>query len=70
MELDEIEISHKYRCDYKGALYFATVISKDDKYVFVTLGDIVDKDGDPGGPTEALGTLGEIRMSPEHLHPM
>jgi hypothetical protein len=70
MELDDIEIGQKYRCDYKGAQYFATVVNKDDKEFSVTLGDIVNEDGDPGDPTDALGTLGEIRVSPEHLHPM
>jgi Apea-like HEPN len=70
MELDDVEIGQKYRCDYKGAQYFATVVSKDNKDVCVTLGDIVSEDGDPGDPTEALGTLGEIRVSPAHLHPM
>jgi len=28
MELDDVEIGQKYRCDYKGAQYFATVVSK------------------------------------------
>jgi hypothetical protein len=45
MELDDVEIQ-KYRCDYKGAQYFATVVSKDSKDVCVTLGVIVNKDGD------------------------
>jgi hypothetical protein len=70
MELDDIEIGAKYRCDYKGAQYFATVASKDEKGVHVTLGDIVNDDGDPGDPTQALGTLGEIHVAPEQLHPM
>jgi hypothetical protein len=70
MELDDVEIGQKYRCEYKGAEYFATVISKGEKDVRVTLGDVVNKDGDPGDPTEALGTLGEIRVLPEHLHPI
>jgi hypothetical protein len=70
MKLDDVEIDQKYRCDYRGAQYFATVVSKDGKVVCVTLGDIVNKDGDPGDPTEALGTLGEIRVAPEHLHPI
>ncbi len=70
MELDDVEIGQKYRCDYKGAQYFATVVSKNQKDVCVTLGDIVNKDGDPGSPTEALGTLGEIRVPPAHLHPI
>jgi hypothetical protein len=30
MELDDIEVGAKCRCDYKGAQYFATVVSKDD----------------------------------------
>jgi hypothetical protein len=70
MELDDVEIGEKYRCDYKGAQYFATVAGKDDKVVRVTLGDVVNKDGDPGDPTEALGTLGEIQVPPDHLHPI
>ncbi len=70
MELDDVEIGKKYRCDYNGAQYFATVAGKDDKVVRVTLGDIVNKDGDPDDPTEALGTLGEIQVPPEHLQPI
>jgi hypothetical protein len=70
MEIDDVEIGKRYRCDYKGAQYFATVVSKDGKDVAVKLGDIVNRDGDPGDPTEALGTLGEIRVPPERLHPM
>jgi hypothetical protein len=70
MELDDIKIGQKYRCDYKGAQYFATVVSKGAKDVCVILGDIVNKDGDPGDPIEALGTLGEMRVPPEHLHLM
>jgi hypothetical protein len=31
MELDDVEIGQKYRCDYKGERYFATVVSKADK---------------------------------------
>jgi hypothetical protein len=69
MELDDIEIGKKYRCDYKGAQYFATVVGKDDKGVWVTLGDIINQDGDPGDPTEALGTLGKIQVAAGHLHP-
>jgi hypothetical protein len=70
MELDDVKIGEKYRCDYKGAQYFSTVVSKNEKDVGVKLGDIVNEDGDPGDPTEALGTLGEIRVSPAQLHPM
>src|SRR5215813_11906154 len=67
MELDDIEIGKKYRCDYKGAQYFATVVGKDDKGVWVTLGDIINQDGDPGDPTEALGTLGKIQVAAGNL---
>ena len=70
MELDNVEIGRKYRCDYKGAQYFATVVSKGGKDVCVILSDIVNKDGGPGDPTERLGTMGEIRVPPEHLHPI
>ena len=37
MELDDVEIGQKYRCDYKGAQYFATVVSKkrDDMRVLI-----------------------------------
>lgn len=69
MELDDIEIGRKYRCDYKGIQYFATVTTKSDKDVCVILGDIVNKDGDPGDPTEALGTLGEIQVLPSSFIP-
>ena len=70
MELNDIEIGQKYRCDYKGAQYFATVVSKDHNGVWVTLGDIVNEDGDPGDPTEALGTLGKIQVAAAELHPL
>jgi len=70
MELNDIEIGQKYRCDYKGAQYFATVVSNDHKGVWVTLGDIVNEDGDPGDPTEALGTLGKIQVAAAELHPL
>jgi len=70
MELDEIEIDQKYRCNYKDAQYFATVVSKDHKAVWVTLGDIVNEDGDPGDPSEALGTLGKIQVAAAQLHPL
>jgi hypothetical protein len=68
MELDEIEIDRKYRCDYKGAQYFATVVSKEHKGVWVTLRDIVNEDGDPGDPSEALGALGKIQVAAAQLH--
>jgi hypothetical protein len=60
MELHDIEVGRKYRCDHGSAQYFATVVSKKESDVCVTLGDIVNEDGDAGDPTEALGTLGEI----------
>jgi hypothetical protein len=70
MELDYIENDRKYRCDYKGAQYFATVVSKDHKGVWVTLGDIVNEHGDRGDPTEVLGTLGKIQVAAAQLHPL
>jgi hypothetical protein len=70
MELDDIGIGRKYRCDHKDAQYFATVVSKDHKGVWVTLGDIVNEDGEPGDPSEALGTLGKIQVATAQLHPL
>ena len=70
MQLNDIEVGHKYRCEYRGATYFATVVDKTDKDVSVTLGDMVNADGDPGDPTEALGTLGEVRVSADALQPL
>jgi hypothetical protein len=71
MELDNIEVGQKYRCDYEGAQYFATVVAKDDKRgARVTLGDKINKEGDPGDPTDALGALGKIWVDPKHLHSM
>jgi hypothetical protein len=69
MELDDIEIGKKYRCDYNSSQYFATLISKEDNDVCLTLGDIVNKDGDPGNPTEVLGTLGKIGSLPSIFIP-
>jgi hypothetical protein len=70
MKKDDIEVGGKYRCDYKGKQHFATVVSKGHKNVGVTLGDIINKDGDPGDPTQRLGTLGILTVSPEKLHPL
>jgi hypothetical protein len=56
MELDDTEIGRKYLCEYKGVQYFATVTTKGDKNLCVILSDVVDKDGDPSDPTQALGT--------------
>jgi hypothetical protein len=60
---DDIEIGKKYRCDYKGAQYFATVVGKDDKGVWVTLGDIINQHGDPGDPDCGGPGLRYARMS-------
>ncbi len=70
LELDDIEINGKYRCDYKGAQYFVTVTSKGDKDLCVIIGEAVNKDGDLGEPTKALAESGKIRVFPEQLHPM
>ncbi len=70
MDIDDIEPGQKYRCDYKGKQYFAVVAGKDGKNVRVNLGDIVDENGDPGDPTEALGTSGEITVTLGQLHPL
>lgn len=69
MEIDDIEIGCKYRCEYRGKRYFASVISKSDTDVLVTLGDAVNEDDDPGDPIDALGTVGKTRVAPDQLHP-
>lgn len=70
MTLDEVVVGKKYRCDFCDAQYFATVVGKDFNGVRVTLGDILNSDGDAGDPMEALGTRGEITVSVGQLRPM
>jgi hypothetical protein len=71
MDLDEVEIDAKYRCDYDdGKQYVATVLEKYHRKVLVTLGDRINKDGDPGDPIHRMGTLGAIWVVPKQLHPM
>jgi hypothetical protein len=51
MKISEIEVDQKYICDYDGKRFFTTVKRKSDTQVYVTLGDVVNEDGDPGDPT-------------------
>jgi hypothetical protein len=48
MNLFEIEIGRKYKCDCQDGQYFATVKEKRDGVIGVVLGDKVGKIDDPG----------------------
>jgi hypothetical protein len=69
MNLFEIEIGRKYKCDRQDGQYFATVKEKRDGSIGVVLGDKVEKDGDPD-PIDRLGTLELVWVEPGCIHPM
>ena len=70
MNLFEIEIGRKYKCDRLDGQYFATVKEKRDGRIGVVLGDKVGMDGDPGDPIDRLGTLELVWVEPECIHPL
>jgi hypothetical protein len=70
MELSDIIIGRKYKCDYGDGQYFAIVKEKKGERVWVQLADKVRADGDPGDPIDRLGTVGLIWVAPESIHPM
>jgi hypothetical protein len=70
MDLSEIIIGQKCKCDYGDGQYFAFVKEKKDGRVGVQLTDKVEGDGDPGDPIDRLGTVGLVWLAPENIHPM
>jgi len=70
MNLFEIEIGRKYKCDRQGGQYFATVKEKRDGSIGVMLGDKAGMDDDLGGPIDRLGKLELVWVDPECIHPM
>jgi hypothetical protein len=70
MNLFEIEIGRKYKCDRRDGQYFATVKEKRDGSIGVVLGDKVGMGGDPGDPIDRLGTLELVWVEPKCIHPM
>jgi len=69
MNLFEIEIGRKYKCDRQDGQYFATVKEKRDGSIGVVLGDKVEKDGDLD-PIDRLGTSDLVWVEPHCIHPM
>jgi hypothetical protein len=59
MDLVRIEVGRKYIRAYDGKQYFATVQRISETEVCVTLGDVLNEDGDPGDPTDRDGHFGE-----------
>ena len=63
-----LNIGKKYKYKYKdGKVYFATVEDGLGKMVRIKLGDIVNKDGDPGEKIHSLATLPAIEVSADDL---
>jgi hypothetical protein len=71
MNLFEIEIGRKYKCDRQGGQVFVTVKEERDGAIGVRLGDKVGTDGDPGDPMiDEADTLGLVWVEPKCVHPM
>jgi hypothetical protein len=67
MNLFEIEIGRRYKCDQKDGQYFATVKEKRDGAIAVILGAKV---GANGAPCEPVGIQGLVWLKPENIHPV
>jgi hypothetical protein len=67
MNLFEIEIGRRYKCDQKDGRYFATVKEKRDGAIGVILGAKVGAGGDPDEP---VGIQGLVWVKPENIHPV
>ena len=64
MELARIEVGREYICAFDRKQHFATVQRPSDTQVCVTLGDVLNEDGDPGDPIERGGLFGEQSRRP------
>ena len=69
MNLFEIEIGRKYKCDCQDGQYFATVKEKRDGVIGVVLGDKVGKIDDPGD-LDQPDTLDLVWIEPKCVHPI
>ena len=65
MNLFEIEIRRKYKCDLRHGQCFGTVKAKQDGRIGVVLGEKVGAAGDPGDPIDGL-----IWLRPKDIHPL
>jgi hypothetical protein len=65
MNLFEIEIRRKYKCDLRHGQCFGTVKAKQDGRIGVVLGEKVGAAGDPGDPIDGL-----IWLRPKDIHPV
>lgn len=70
MDLSDIIIGQKYKCDYGDGQHFGFVKEKKGGRVGVQLTDKVGADGDPGDPIDRLGTAGLVWVAPASIHPM
>jgi len=70
MELSDIIIGRKYKCDYGDGQYFAIVKEKKGGRVGVQLADKVGADSDPADPIDRLGTVGLVWVAPASIHSM
>jgi hypothetical protein len=65
MNLFEIEIRRRYKCDRFDGQYFGTVKKKRDGQIGVALGTKVGPDSDPDVLTRGL-----IWLKPDDIHPV
>jgi hypothetical protein len=66
MNLFEIEIGRRYKCDLHGVQYFGTVKEKRDGSIGVALGTKVGT----AAPVDPLGRPEIVWLAPEHVHPL
>jgi hypothetical protein len=66
MNLFEIEIGRRYKCDLHGVQYFGTVKEKRDGSIGVALGNKVGT----AAPVDPLGRPEIVWLAPEHVHPL
>jgi hypothetical protein len=67
MNLFEIEIGRKYKCDLYGGQYFGTVKEERDGRIGVALENRVGTDDDP---RDRPGMQELVWFEPEHIHPL
>jgi hypothetical protein len=65
MNLFEIEIGRRYKCDQKDGQYFVTVKEKKDGIIGVVLGEKVGAAG-----VSVEGPQGLIWLRPKDIHPV
>jgi hypothetical protein len=70
MELSDIEIGQKCRCERQDGQYLAIVKFKRGARIAVILGDKIGTDGDPDDPIDRLGTAGLVWVAVECIYPL